>query len=123
VEGGEDFQGFELEDDDGFLELVSEVDEEEFVDDEDHDEEEDEEDEDEDEDDEDEDEALEGEGRQVGLSQQDWREAIEVDLGERVSEMIIGGQRLGERELQAIWCNDSREGLNNREAKIVCQYL
>ncbi len=113
MEGGEDFQGFESEDDDGFLELGSEVDEEEFVDDE----------EDEDEEDEDEDEALEGEGRQVGLSQQDWREAIEVDLGERVSEMIIGRQRLGDRELPAIWCNDSREGLNNREAKIVCQYL
>ncbi|CAN5970890.1 unnamed protein product, partial [Sphagnum jensenii] len=50
VEGGEDFQGFELEDDDGFLELGSEVDEEEFVDYEDHDEEEDEDEEDEDED-------------------------------------------------------------------------
>jgi hypothetical protein len=107
VEGGEAFQGFELEDDDGFLELGSEVDEEEFVDDEDHGEEEDE-----DEEDEDEEEALEGEGRQFGLSQQDWREAIEVDLGERVSEMIIRRQRLGDRELQAIWCNDSREGLN-----------
>jgi hypothetical protein len=73
------------------------------------------EEEDEDEEDEDKEEALEGEGRQVGLSQQDWREAIEVDLGERVSEMIIGRQRLGDRELQAIWYNDSREGLNKQE--------
>ncbi len=110
MEGGEDFQGLEFEDDDGFLELGSEVDEEEFVDDEDHDEEEDE-----DEEDEDEEEALEGEGRQVGFSQQDWREAIEVDLGEQVSEMIIGRQRLDDRERQAIWCSDSREGLNKQE--------
>lgn len=109
MEGAEDLEGFELEDDDDFLELGSEVDEEEFVDDEDYDIEEDDEEEEEEEE-----EVVKVEREQVSSSQQEWREAIEVELGEQVNESLNQRQGL-EGSLQAVWCSDSREGLDGRE--------
>ena len=107
VEGAEVSEGFELEDDEEFMELGSELDEEEFVDDEDDDIEEEEEEEEEEH-------VPKGIQDKETSNQQDWREAIEVDLRGDGDESVMLEHGL-EGSLAAVWCSDSREALDARE--------
>lgn len=106
VEGAEVSEGFEL-DDEEFMELGSELDEEEFVDDEDDDIEEEEEEEEEEH-------VPKGIQDEETPNQQDWREAIAVDLRGDGDESVMLEHGL-EGSLAAVWCSDSREALDARE--------